>query len=476
VPSLLSLYDALPPGLRSLAASLHGHRLSALRYNAVSDSLVAEALERETWDAARWKTWQDERLGHVLQRAATRVPYYRGQWAERRRKGDKASADVVENWPVLKKEALRQDSMAFRADGCSTRTMCSEHTSGTTGTPLHLWHSRRAVVGWYALFEARWRRWYGVTRRDRWANVGGQLVVPIARRKPPFWVWNAPMHQLYMSSYHLTGDSVPYYFDALEKYRVRYILGYTSSLYSLAVAAKELRRKLRMEVVLTNAEPLYAHQRELIIEVFQCPVRETYGMAESVAAASECEAGKLHLWPEAGVVEVLDAHSDLPVPPGTTGRIVATGLLDLDLPLIRYETGDSGALDPDTGPCECGRSLPRLLQVEGRNDDLLRTKDGRPIGRLDPVFKASMRIREAQIVQESLDRVSVRLVPLAGYSRADEALIAARLRERMGDIEVGFEKLDSIPREKNGKFRAVICQVSADEKHRVPKDALFRHS
>jgi phenylacetate-CoA ligase len=134
------------------------------------------------------------------------------------------------------------------------------------------------------------------------------------------------------------------------------------------------------------------------------------------------------------------------------------------MPLIRYEVGDSGALDPSDVPCACGRTLPKLLNLEGRLEDVLITKDGRRVGRLDPVFKASMRISEAQIVQESLDRVVVRVVPLEGYSQADEAQIAARLRERMGDMEVGFEVLDSIPREENGKFRAVVCHLSAAEK------------
>jgi len=219
-------------------------------------------------------------------------------------------------------------------------------------------------------------------------------------------------------------------------------------------------------VVVTNAEPLYEHQRETMIRAFQCPVQETYGMAETVAAASECSAGTMHLWPEVGIVEVLEWESDEPAPPGSVGRLVATGLLDADMPLIRYEVGDSGALDPSNVPCACGRLLPRLLKLEGRLEDVLLTRDGRRVGRLDPVFKASMRIREAQIVQESLNRVVIRAVPLDGYSKADEVLIAARLRERMGDVEVMFEKLDSIPREKNGKFRAVVCLLSEEEKHR----------
>ena len=464
MPSLLGLYHALPPALRSLAASWHGYRLSVLRYGPQTDFCADEALERESWDSARWRAWQEERLGLVLRRAATAVSYYREQWAERRREGDRASPDVIENWPILKKDALRRRPRAFLAGDTETRTLHSVHTSGTTGAPLHLWLSRDATRAWYALCEARWRRWYGLTRHDRWAHIGGQQVVQVSRRRPPFWVWNAPMRQLYMSSYHLAGNLVPSYFDAMERYRIRYLLGYTSSLHSLALAAKEQNRKLQMEVVLTNAEPLYAHQRELIAEIFQCPVRETYGMTEMVVAASECEAGRLHLWPDAGFVEVLDWNSDSPVPPGTTGRIVATGLLNLDMPLIRYETGDSGTLNPAEGRCECGRTLPRLLRVEGRNDDMLLTRDGRRVGCFNTAFRGGLHIKEAQVVQQSLSRVVVRAVPTTGYSEVDARHITQQLKGRLGDITVDVETLDSIPRGANGKFRAVVCLLSDEEK------------
>jgi phenylacetate-coenzyme A ligase PaaK-like adenylate-forming protein len=77
--------------------------------------------------------------------------------------------------------------------------------------------------------EARCRRWYGVSKNDRWAIFGGQLVTPVQQKKPPFWIWNAGMKQLYMSSYHLAPDSTAHYLDALLKYRVRYILGYPSA-------------------------------------------------------------------------------------------------------------------------------------------------------------------------------------------------------------------------------------------------------
>src|SRR5689334_6579950 len=149
-------------------ASARGWQLQSWRYGPETERLVAEAFERERWSLDRWRDWQEERLAFVLHRAATQIPYYREQWAARRRAGDHASWEVLENWPVLEKDPLRQQGRAFVADDCDVRQMFHDHTSGTSGKSLDLWYRRETVREWYALFEARWRRWYGVTMRDRW--------------------------------------------------------------------------------------------------------------------------------------------------------------------------------------------------------------------------------------------------------------------------------------------------------------------
>ena len=97
-----------------------------------------------------------------------------------------------------------------------------------------------------------------------------------------------------------------------------------------------------MAVAITTAEPVYDYQRDTIAQAFNCPVRETYGMAEIVVTASECAATRLHLWPEVGWVEVMENNESLP--DGASGDLVCTGLLNVDMPLIRYRTGDRGAL------------------------------------------------------------------------------------------------------------------------------------
>jgi phenylacetate-CoA ligase len=456
----LRIYHSLPKSARSIVATARGAYLSFWRYDRHTEKLVEEALEREQWGPERWKSWREERLAFVLHRAATQVPYYRQVWERRRRNGSRASWLYLGNWAILEKAVLRANPKAFVADDCRTSRMFAEHSSGTTAKPITLWRTREVQRHWYALHEARTRCWYGVTRRDRWGIFGGQLIAPVADRTPPFWLWNAALKQLYLSSYHLAPDLIPHYLDALKKYQVKYVLGYSSALYSLALQALRLgRRDVSFTVAITNAEPLSEGQRRVISEAFQCPVRETYGAAEIVGAASECAHGHMHLWPEVGHLESLDKNST--VENAVPGELICTGLLNADMPLIRYRIGDCAKIENKTAAmeCPCGRSLPRIAGLEGRADDVLYTADGRAVGRLDPAFKGNMPIHEAQIVQETLQRIRVLYVPAEGFSRSSGEGIARAIRDHMGPVEVILEQVQQVPREKNGKFRSVISKV-----------------
>jgi phenylacetate-CoA ligase len=414
--SLQGLYHRLPGPLRTAAASAHGLRLRRWRYGPETDRLVAEAHEREGWDRDRWTTWLDERLPPDL--------------AER---------------PVLEKAEVRADPRSFVVGGGD---LYEEHTSGTTGTPLTVWWDRAAVRGWYALVEARSRGWHGVSRHDHWALLGGRLVVAGDRDRPPFWVGNAALHQLYLSAWHLAPGTVGAYAAELRRRAPTHLLGYPSALAALARLALDGGHTLpRPAVVLTNAEPLLDHQRAVIGEAFGCPVRDTYGLAELVAGAAECEAGTLHLWPEVGLVECVD------------GDLVATGLLNAAMPLVRYRVGDRLAGPVRWDPCPCGRGLPTLPRVEGRDDDVVVTPDGRRLGRLDPVFKADLPLVEAQIVQDRPDRLRVRVVPSRPLTDEDRRGLARRVRDHVGDMEVVVEEEDRIERDAAGKFRAVVSEI-----------------
>lgn len=461
MPDLLSLYYRLPYPLRSLAASLHGLRLQRSRYTSETDRLVAQAHEREQWTAEKWHTWQAERLSYVLEYAAKNVPYYRQQWELRRRKGDYASVQLLENWAVLRKDVVRDHPHAFIADGTDKRNLIVEHTSGTTGKPLTLWWGKDAAIQWYALFDARWRGWYGLSRRDRWGILGGQLITPFSQKQPPFWVWNAGMKQLYLSSYHLKPENIEAYLKAISRHELTYLYGYASSLYSLARNILEAKLPVyQLKAVINNAEPLYTHQRDAISQAFGCPVFDTYGQSELVCGASECLSGNLHVWQDASVLEVIHDHQDDLMVDGGTGRMIGTGLLNLAMPLIRYEIGDRGSLSDANNICACGRQMRMLSSLEGRMDDVIVTSDGRRIGRLDPIFKADLPIREAQIIQEELSQLRIRYVPADGFNASSAEKLITLLQHRVGEMHIILEEVESIPRTANGKFRAVISNLN----------------
>ena len=44
-------------------------------------------------------------------------------------------------------------------------------------------------------------------------------------------------------------------------------------------------------------------------------------------------------------------------------------------------------------------------------------------------------------------------------------LIVKRIQERMGAVKVLMEQMDEIPRERNGKFRSVICRIPDEQKN-----------
>ncbi len=79
--------------------------------------------------------------------------------------------------------------------------------------------------------------------------------------------------------------------------------------------------------------------------------------------------------------------------------------------LIRYALGDRGEIASPGTACACGRTLPLLQMLDGRHDDIILTHDGRRVGCVDTVFKENLPVREARIIQESLDRIRVRYIP-----------------------------------------------------------------
>jgi len=367
----------------------------------------------------------------------------------------------LENWPKLDKAIVRENPKQFISDRSKGRRLYIDHTGGTTGKPTLIYQGREVTRQWFAIHEARIRRWNGLNYHDRWGIFGGQKVIPLEKENPPFWVWNQGLNQVYFSIFHIHKKSARDYVDALRHYKPDYLIVYPSALYVLSrFILLEGLKMPPVKVVISNSEALTPNYREYIQNAFDCPLRDTYGMAEMLSAASECPEGTMHYWPETGFMEIYDSQNDSISPDKQHGLFCLTGLLNEDMPLIRYINGDVGSLPEWNRNCKCGRTLPLMHPIDGRSNDLVLTRDGRELYILDSLYNG-LPVVEGQLIQIDLDHFEVKVVTDVGYmSQSVEFEIRARLNQYLGDVDICVNPVDFIQRDGNGKFKPFISLIN----------------
>jgi len=462
------LYWKAPPFVKNWLASWNARNLDAERYGPEREEILRQIAEHDQWSAAQFVEYQRRELRELVRHAARNVPYYRRLFADRGIDPERIEGpeDLV-HLPILEKQTLRADPVSLVDERLDRKKLVVGHTSGTTGTPVVLYRSVWLNSSIFAYFDARCHEIEGMCRRrNRSMSVGVHLVTHPARTKPPFWVHNRRWRQLYMSSCHLAPRYLDAYVEEIRTFQPEYIEGYPSCIYAIASHIVENGLEpIPVKACFCTAETLFDHHRRAIREAFCCRTCNQYGCGETVVFAAECKEGSMHLSPEVGIVEVVD-DDDRPVEPGQVGQLVCTSLVNKVQPLIRYRVGDTGSLG--TGPCGCGSPLPLLGQIGGRIDDVVVTRDGRRIGRLDPVFKDVQGIVEAQIVQNDYDRFVMRIVPGKDYTDADGRTAVSNLSRRVGDADIRVELVDRVERTSSGKFKAVICNLPRE---RASRDA-----
>jgi len=449
---LRQFYSILPIPLQHACATAQGAKYYQWRYGGVFQAYLQNLQRSEYLPAGQMQELQQAELQRLLQFASTHVPHYRKH----------GPAEFTT------KDQIRERPQDFLADTCSRRSLIPWHTSGTTGKPLTIFYSREAMQKMWAFVEL-YRNTAGVTKDDRRGQFTGKMIVPPnqSAAKPVFWRYDLANHALLLSTVHLLPENLPCYAAALERFRPVYLSGYPSAMYVLAEHYRQSGKAApKLRAALTSAETLLDAQRRVIEETFATRVFDQYGQAEMQSFWYECEAGRMHTHPLAGVTEIVRPDGT-PAAPGEMGEVVLTGLVNYAMPLIRYRVGDTARFA--AGPCSCGRGMPVIEEIGGRLDDFVYTRERGALGRLDPVLKGVRNIVESQIEQESLDVLRVRFVPAPGFSGEDLHMFEDNLRARVGrSIHLEFECTDRIPRSANGKFRFVISRLERS----IPKSCV----
>ncbi len=454
-----SLYRSVAPTLQEHLLAAQSH-LRALLTRQTTLRRTRKAIEESQWLSPEgWQALQLEEARRLALHAATQVPYYRELFG---RLGIDPlawrSLDDLHALPELSKDDVIEVGAGLLAEG-GPRLRFKGSTSGTTGRAMLGWRDR-ASIAFEQAFVERQAAWAGYRPGQRRAWLRGDPVVPAHQSDGPLWRHNRAENMLMLSSYHLSPGNGAAYIEALERFDPVMLQAYPSSISYLARWLEEHDQVYRgpsLRGIVTSSETLGAADRQVIAERFGCRVFDWYGAFERVAAIGTCEHGNYHVLEDYGCVE-FEPNGD------GTANLIGTGFGNRSMPLIRYRADDV-VVPADPGyRCPCGRSFRVVERVLGRVDDVIRTPDGRHVVMLDWIFSGLFGLMEAQVVQDRLDEVRIRIVAGNEFGFADEQALLARALERLGPrVRIRIERVAQIERTRNGKFRQIVSRLSGEQ-------------
>lgn len=403
-------------------------------------------LAREQWllvEAIRRRQWQ--RFQAILQHAFTSSPFYR-----RRLRGagitpdDIRSPDDVARIPITTREDLR-DADELVARGFDRMRLKRSVTSGSTGRRTTSYFDADAWLMAKHLLKLRARLACGARPWDRVALVQDEQATTRA----------SALGRMRSFSIHRPIDDV---LPELRAFAPSVVYGFPGHLLRLGQAAAN---SLRPRLVFTSGEMLDELTRSGIEDAFGAPVLDVYGCTEVKEIAWECPRREgYHVNADWLMLEVLHGRPDRRRPPGT---LLVTPLFNYGMPLLRYEIGDTG--ETLARPCGCGRGLPLVRPTLGRSVDYLELEDGTivPPYNLTCAIEDVAGMRQYQIVQRTLDRLEVRVVPRREFDDASRQQIQERLRPVLHGLTVEVRVVDEIAPEPNGKYRIVMSEATTSQ-------------
>ncbi len=417
------------------------------------------------WSELRRSEWltRDELIGLQLQRlrrllghASTTCPYYAATWKERGLSAaDVASLKDFERWPLLTREVVHahRETLRTTAPGLG---LIPKTTGGSSGTPLKFYLD----AGSYDRRNAAWHRGYS------WAGAGPgtrQLYLWGAasethRQRRKMDLYQRLYRRTVVNTFEFGPDRCDEFVATLGRVRPDAIVAYTNPIYSVARAILERGvRPYSPRSVVVGAERLHAFQRAAIERAFGCPVFETYGCREFMLIGAECERHEgLHLTVDHLIVEILDDQGR-PTPDGEEGNVVITDLFNYGMPFVRYVNGDRAVAGWTA--CSCGRGLPLLRKVAGRQLDVVTAHDGRQIPGeyFVHLLKDFLSIRQFQVYQPRPGAIELRLVTRDEFDAQAARTIRTHVEQIFGQqTALTISLVDAIPLTASGKLRVVV--------------------
>ena len=407
-------------------------------------------------------------INEIFRHAIRTVPYYKKKL---KAAGFRRLRDVTsEQWqqvPILSRSMVQQ----HRKD-LQSRNIPEKHgnthqleTSGSTGLPIkvtgtdvtqffwrvcalrdHFWHQRDFSAKMAAIrHEQKGRAEYPGISSSNWGVVTSGVI-----KTGPAVLLNSST-EISLQAKFLIHEEPDYF------------ITYPSNLEALArYFMQEGLHLNKLRGVRALGETLGSEVRAACHEAWGVPLVDMYSAQEIGYIALQCPENEnvYHVQAENLYVEIVD-EKGRPCKEGEIGRVLITTLHNFAMPLLRYEIGDYAEVG---APCTCGRTLPVLSSVMGRQRNMLVLPNGAKswpsLGTSALADKLPI-IRQFQFVQKSLDRIEARLVTDRQLSNDETSFFVDVLQKSMNyPFKIELKYVENIPRSKGGKFEDFVSEVA----------------
>lgn len=446
--------------------------VAGITWPALPDAQAAQRMallwqfeQSERWPVDLLQHHQLQQLALVIEHARRTVPFYRDRLAGWR-SSEAPTMTQLRVLPLLTRRDIQDAGPALHSTAMPPQfgPVNETRTSGATGQPVQVSRSGLDALMWQ-VNTLRDHYWH---RRDQSLKLAAiRALAPGIADAPEGIVgtgWGAASEAL-----RVTGPSALLSLNAdiavqaawIRRHEPAYLLTYPSNLAALiAFFVRQGTRLNGLRAVLTVGETVSPALRDACRDTLGVGIEDTYSSQELGYIALQCPvSGQYHVMAESVLVEVLDAGGN-PCAPGATGRLVVSSLHNYATPLIRYELHDHAVVGT---PCACGRTLPTLARIAGRERNMVRLPDGSTHWPLVGFhrFREIAPVQQYQLIQHSLRSVEVRLVCGRTLTGAEEERLGAVIRDALGyAFELNFVYFDdALPRAANGKFEEFVCKV-----------------
>lgn len=419
---------------------------------------LQDYLNNSQWHSpATIATRQQQQLQALLAYAGTHSPYYRETLGRPTRT---KTPPPLHELPLLTRPSLQSDYQRI-----CTSSRPAQHgpfvelqTSGSTGQPVKVRRTGLNQLYWMALSQ----------RDDIWHQRDATGRLAAIRTHVGTTDEPAPLrHDNGKSDPHRHSLSITTDIEQqaiwLSQIDPEYLLTYPTNLAALLDQVQSGKLHLpRLREVRTIAETLPDGLREACKSLLGARLTDLYSSQEFGIIALQCpDSGLYHLQAESLIIEILDENGQ-PCRPGEIGRLVATDLHNYATPLIRYAIGDYAEAGP---PCPCGRGLPTLRRILGRERNMLRFPDGRrhwPVFGIHRFREALPGLKQFQLIQHTLQRIDVHLVIDTPPAPDQVTTLASVIREALNhpfELDFTYQSTE-IARTAGGKFQEFVCTLA----------------